>query len=105
MGKGIGIAALVFAIIAIFVPVFGIMVGWLALFLATLAALFGDKTFTIAALVITAVNYFFLSPLLWVSGSGGNETLIYISLGMLAAPVLGLLLHIAFGPSRKALND
>lgn len=46
-GTGFGIAALVVAILAIFVPVVGIFVSGVALVLAALAALAGDRVFAV----------------------------------------------------------
>ena len=62
MGKGLGIAALVFAIISIFIPLVSLYIMWIALALAASAAFARDKGFSIAAFAIVAVNLFFLSP-------------------------------------------
>ena len=62
MGKGLGIAALVFAIVSIFIPLVSLYVMWIALALTAGAAFARDKGFSIAAFAIVAVNLFFLSP-------------------------------------------
>lgn len=62
MAKGFGIAALVCAIVAIFVPFVGIVVSGMAIVLAIVAALSGDRVFATATSLIAAVNTFFLSP-------------------------------------------
>jgi len=61
MAKGFGIAALVCAIVAIFVPFVGIVVSGIAIVLAIVAALSGDRVFATATSLIAAVNTFFLS--------------------------------------------
>jgi hypothetical protein len=71
MAKGFGIAALVFALIAIFIP-FGFVLSGIAILLACVAALAGDRTFTIATTVIAVVNTLFLSPSTWIF-LGGND--------------------------------
>lgn len=71
MGKGFGIAALVFALLAIFMPM-GFVLSAIAMVLAAVAALAGDRTFTIASLAIAAVNTIFLSPSTWIMLGGGD---------------------------------
>ena len=71
MSKGFGIAALVCAIVAIFIP-FGIVVSAVAIVLACIAALAGDRIFATATAVIALVNTLFLSPSTWIM-LGGND--------------------------------
>lgn len=67
MQKGLGIAALVVAVIATFIPFLG---TWLTVLVAGLAIFAAGPGFglAIASLVINVVHIFFLSPLLWASG-------------------------------------
>jgi hypothetical protein len=62
MGRGLGIAALVIAIISIFIPAAGIFIGWLALILVTIAALVGEVGLTVAVVAASFINYVFMSP-------------------------------------------
>lgn len=71
MSKGFGIAALVCAIIAIFIPL-GIAVSAVAIVLACTAALSGDRIFATATAVIALVNTLFLSPSTWIM-LGSND--------------------------------
>jgi hypothetical protein len=66
MQKGLGIAALVVAIIAIFIPFLG---TWLTVLVAGLAIFAAGPGFGLAAasLVINVVHILFLSPLLWAT--------------------------------------
>ena len=73
MAKGCGIAALVFAIVAIFIP-FGIIVSAIAIVLAIVAALAGDKVFAVATALIALVNTFVLSPSTWILLSGSDPS-------------------------------
>ena len=75
MGKGLGIAALVFTIFSIIVPAVALYVLWLGLALAVGAAFSGDKGLSIGAFAIGAVNIIFLSPLTLaaVSASSGLQ--------------------------------
>lgn len=92
MDKGFGIPALVFAIISIFVPLFGIFVSGIAVLLAVLSALAGDRIFATSTAVIVAVNTFFLSPLtlaLLVQKTG----FLLAALACLAAPFVAIALN------------
>jgi hypothetical protein len=71
MSKGFGIAALVFAILAIPVP-FGIFLSAVAVGLAVIAALAGDRVFASATALIAVVNALFLSPSTWIMMGGGD---------------------------------
>ncbi len=62
MGKGLGIAALIFAIVSIFIPFASLYVMWIALALTASAAFARDRRLSIAAFAVVAVNLFFLSP-------------------------------------------
>lgn len=64
MQKGLGIAALVFSILAIFMP-FGM---WLTVVVALLAMFaYGEGFgFGVAAIVINLINLLFLSPFIWI---------------------------------------
>jgi hypothetical protein len=105
MSKGFGIAALVCAIIAIFIP-FGIVVSAVAIVLACIAALAGDRIFATATAVIALVNTLFLSPSTWIM-LGGNDpsahnfmmTLILVGV---ALPFVAMALNAAGKLSLKA---
>jgi hypothetical protein len=73
MAKGCGIAALVFAILAIFIP-FGIIVSVIAIVFAVVAALAGDKVFAVATALIALVNTFVLSPSTWILLAGSDPS-------------------------------
>jgi len=101
MAKGFGIAALVFAIVAIFIP-FGVVLSAVAIVLAIVAALLGDKTFATATSLIALVNTFFLSPSTWVFLESGDRN---ASIALKAAVFIFCLLPIGaifLRASRKA---
>jgi hypothetical protein len=101
MGKGLGIAALVVSIISIFIPLYGIFLGWLALLVVLFAALAGDITFTIAVVVISVINYIFLSPSLWIVAAGAHlnpkqsssASLIGLTAVLVIVPMVALILR------------
>ena len=62
MGKGFGIAALIIMLISVPVPVLGTWIGYLALVIAGIAALIGNKSFVIATTVVGVIKMYFLSP-------------------------------------------
>ncbi|MEL6920995.1 MAG: hypothetical protein AAFO77_08195 [Pseudomonadota bacterium] len=67
MGKGLGIAALVLMLISFPIPIVGTWIGYLALVVAALAVLVGNKPYAIATVVIGAIKMYFLSPGLMAS--------------------------------------
>ncbi|MEF2549085.1 hypothetical protein VQ045_18170 [Aurantimonas sp. E1-2-R+4] len=100
IGTGIGLAALIVALISIFIPLAGLVLAGIGLVIACLGALFGDKGFAIATVVVTAVNYFFLSPSLWmseagsrVSGGSGNTEVWAFIVALLVAPIVCMILY------------
>ena len=92
VGKGIGIACLVVAIIAIFIPIYGGYLIGIALIGAAFAALFGDKTFTISIVVISFLNVWFLSPVL-KAAIGDVDGLLGVAIILFAAPIIALFLN------------
>ena len=66
MAKGMGTAALVAAIVAIVVPLYGLYISAFAIVLSVGAALAGDRIFATATTVIAGANSFFLSPFMWM---------------------------------------
>jgi hypothetical protein len=107
MSKGFGIAALVCAIIAIFIPL-GIFVSAIAIILACAAALAGDRIFATATAIIAVVNTLFLSPSTWIM-LGGNDpgaksfmTVVILVGG--ALPFIAMALNAAGKISFKAKN-
>jgi uncharacterized membrane protein YkgB len=68
--KGLGIAALVLAVLGAFLPVVGLYIGWIGLLVATIAAYLGERGLGIATVVVSAVAFLFLTPSLWVNAAG-----------------------------------
>lgn len=99
MNKGLGIGAMVVAILAIFVPVVTIYVVWLALALAILAALMGDRVFPIVTVLISAINLFFFSPMTWALMAGENQEgksfFFYMTVAMMIAPIAAMIMSAA----------
>lgn len=92
MAKGFGIGALVCAILAIFIPLYGLYVSALAIALAVVAALAGDRTLATATAVIAGVNTLFLSPLLKIGLQQNPQGYIIILL-FIAAPFVAMFLN------------
>jgi hypothetical protein len=98
MEKGLGIAALVCAILAIFIPLYGIWVTWIAVAIACVAAFLGDKPFAISTSVIAFVNMVVLTPSINLF-SGGERAFAYIV--TLAPLVVVALRHYGVIPQAK----
>lgn len=110
MAKGLGIAALVVALLGIGVPVVTIYVVWLALLLAAIAGILGDRAFPVAATLTCLINLLFLSPLTWAALWGeqlqGGSTLGTTTIVLFIAPVVGLIVGMMRKPSKApALDD
>jgi hypothetical protein len=97
MGKGFGIAALVVVILAMFVPIFGIFVSGIAILLAVIAALGGDRAFATATPIIGGLNTFFFSPSTWMMMGGQTDaertTFVLVILLAIAAPFIAMILN------------
>ena len=65
--KADGLAGLILAIIAIFIPLIGIYIGWLAFVLCVGAFVKGERVQSAAGLLVSLVNFLLLSPSLWVA--------------------------------------
>lgn len=96
MSKGLGIAALVIALLGVIVPLVTVWVIWLALGLAAFAAFSGDKSFPIAAVLVCLVNILFLSPLTLMMLKGesmqGGSSYMMVTIVAFIAPIVGLFL-------------
>ncbi len=89
-----GMVAFLLSLIALGVPVYGIMIGWAALALACIAALYGDKVFTVATVLVSIINYLFLSPNLLLSALNPTDSnWIEISMLMVGAPIVALMVR------------
>lgn len=95
MEKGLGITALIVAVIAIFVPVVSIYVVWIALVLAAVAGFLGDKICAVAAIATSLVNVMLLSPMTLAAFSGerlaGKSFLLTGTVILFIASVAGLI--------------
>lgn len=104
MQKGLGIAALVIAIIAMFVPFLG---TWLTILVGLMAAFaYGPGIgLAIASIVINVVHIFIFSPLLWatqglaeVGAAHAGQDIVFLPWVLIAAQVgAGILLFVLHG--------
>ena len=107
MGKGLGITALVLAILAMFIPFLG---TWLTILVAIIAAFAVDEGFGlgIAAIVIDCIHIFFFSPLLWATqglatmdaASQGTEV-VFVPWLLIAVQVAAMAILITFNNKQK----
>ncbi len=113
MGKGLGIAAIVLAVLSIVMPVtVNVVVVDIALILAIVAALFGELSLTISTVVLSAVSILLLSPLTMYGlthrapNVPATNPLLPILYVLLIAPLVALFLNktgrLAFGRKRLA---
>ena len=65
LSSRLGIIALILTAISFLIPFFGFLMTWLALVIAAVAALKGDKGLTIATIVLSSVKLV-ISPTLWM---------------------------------------
>jgi dolichol kinase len=99
MAKGFGIAALVVAIVAIIVPLYGLFLSAGAVVLSVIAALAGDRIFATATPIIAGVNTLFLSPLMWMlirdknSAGNGVGVFYFLVIVFFVAPFVAMFLN------------
>lgn len=98
--NGVGLAALVLAIVGMLTPVVGLPIGYVALVTACIAALGGDRGLTIATVIVSAIAFVFFTPSLWMATAGrmtaeggGAFGLVVLSVILLALPVIGIILN------------
>ena len=114
--KALGITAMIFAIVAIFVPIVG---PYLTLICALLAAFSGGRglTFGIVAILVNIINVVFLSPSLWITagmaeaeaaGSGSAVVagmgVIFIGVQVVAALVL-IAVHLVWKSKQSKVTE
>jgi hypothetical protein len=97
IAKSFGIAAIVVAIAAIIVPLYGLFLSAGAIVLAVIAALAGDRIYATATPVIAGVNTLFLSPLMWMliadKGAKNVTSFYYFVIAFFVAPFVAMLLN------------
>ncbi len=108
MEKGLGIAALVVAIIAMFIPFLG---TWLTILVAILAAFAAGEGFGlgIAAIIINVIHIFFFSPLLWATqgvaslgaASQGEEEVVFMPWILVGIQVVAVTVLVKINNKRK----
>jgi len=106
VGTGIGIACLIVAIIAIFIPIYGGYLMGVALLGAALAALFGDKALTIATVATSGLNLWLFSPIVKLAVVENVSGLGLLALILFAAPIVAMYLNstgkVVLGASRAS---
>ena len=97
MGRIFGIGAVASAVVAIFVPVTGILISLLAVILAVIAALLGQYGYAAGTSAIVAINSFLLSPIIWVIVMWPGQLVIALYvLCMVGAPMAAVAIHARF---------
>ncbi|MBG52183.1 MAG: hypothetical protein CML99_07165 [Rhodobiaceae bacterium] len=62
MSQGFGITAVILTVVSIFIPVLGAFTTAIAMLLASIAALAGDRVFATISALLAATSLIFLSP-------------------------------------------
>jgi hypothetical protein len=87
IGRGLGLAALAMAIVAIFVPLAGILISVGAILLAIAAALNREYGLAAGTSGVVALNSVLLSPTLWIMTPPGQLIVLGFVLCLAAAPL------------------
>lgn len=99
MAKGFGIAAIIVVVISFFIPVVGYVGVGIAMVLAAIAALAGDRVFATVTAIVGAVSVFAFSPLMWAAmasedgGTCGKSSFFALVIGILALPFIAMMLN------------
>ncbi len=70
MGKGLGIALLIFAALAIVIPIWGIYLGIITALLGIAVAALKEKALAVAIGVLNILNAVFMTPSLKIASAG-----------------------------------
>lgn len=89
VGRICGLAALALAIVAIFVPINGILISCAASAIAVVAALLGESRYPASAAIVIAVNSVVLSPLLWFTIMPPGQLVVIALVACLAGAPFG----------------
>lgn len=106
MQKGLGIAALVIAIIAMFVPFLG---TWLTILVGIMAAFaYGPGiALAIASIILNVIHIFVFSPLLWVTqglaqlGTPAGQKVTFLPWVLIVAQVVAIVILIVLHSKHK----
>ena len=98
--KGLGIAALICALLAVIIPIYGFWVSALSIVFVVITALAGDRVFPTIVPIVAGINSYFLSPSLWLlydglgrPGSAIRLVFVIVCLMFLLAPFVAMTLH------------
>ena len=72
MGKGLGIAVLIVAAIAIIIPIYGIYLGLITAILGIVVAFLREQAMAIAIGALNILDAIFLTPSLKLANAGGH---------------------------------
>jgi len=103
---GLGIAGFVVLMLSVFIPIYGLYIGGLALALAAIGAFFGDRVFAILTVTVSAVKVWFLSPSFALMTASYNNTnddswiIQAVAIGAHAIPLIAMFLG-----SKPASNE
>ena len=95
---GLGIAGFVVLMLSVFIPIYGLYIGGLALALAAIGAFFGDRVFAILTVTVSAVKVWFLSPSFALMTASYNNTnddswiIQAVAIGAHAIPLIAMFL-------------
>jgi len=100
VAKGFGIAALVLAILSVFALYgFNFVTIWLAMICAAIAAMNGERPFTIASVIISFVGLVIFSPVtmavVWGNLKGGHDQIALLAFSPFVLPIAALIVDVA----------
>lgn len=91
-GTGLAIAAVILAILSLFVPLFGVFIAWLALALVAIASLGGERALTVVTVAIAGFSSFMNPPFL-VAGTFGSDYAM-LSVFLICLPLVGIVVSL-----------
>jgi len=100
MQKSLGIAALVIAIVSIFIPVYG---AYLTIVAGALAAYGEGFALGLSSIIINLVNIFGMSPTVWLSiAAEQGKSMASLGTILFVAQVIALAVLVVFNKKQKA---
>ena len=103
--SGLAIAGFIILMLSVFIPIYGLYIGALALLLVTVGAFNGEKLFTVLTVTVSALKVWFLSPTFQalVHGNNGENEAIFIG-GAIAAHAIPLIAMYVAAQRAKAVE-
>jgi len=94
VSSGLAIGGFVVLLLSVFIPIYGLYIGGMALGLVAVGGYFGERVFTILTVVVSIVKVWFLSPTFYLLSNNTSDggVVIFIAVIAHAIPIVAILM-------------